>query len=85
MERHRFRALLLVAATFLVAENSAQAQQTERPLWASNWEDAELRAGLETYTAFYAMRGTWWNLTATSAPTFDKNRSFTELWVHPRL
>jgi hypothetical protein len=44
-----------------------------------------LDAGIETYTAYYAMRGTWWNLAATSAPTFDMDRSFAELWLHPKL
>jgi hypothetical protein len=44
-----------------------------------------LDAGLDTYTAFYSMSGTWWNLSAASAPTFDKSRNFTELWVHPKL
>jgi hypothetical protein len=45
----------------------------------------ELRAGVETYSAFYSMRGTWWNLAAAASPGFDSNRSFGELWVHPRL
>lgn len=31
------------------------------------------------------MSGTWWNLAVDSTPTFDKSRSFTELWVHPKL
>ncbi|MCA3253486.1 MAG: hypothetical protein ACK5V2_10320 [Pseudomonadota bacterium] len=77
--------LAVLAVLGAVSSGSALAQQAPQPAWAWKSGDLALDAGLETYTAFYSMSGTWWNLAATSAPTFDKSRSFTELWVHPRL
>ncbi|MFN5155515.1 MAG: hypothetical protein ACK50K_00800 [Betaproteobacteria bacterium] len=81
----RHRTLAFVVAAGLVASAPALAQQAPAPAWSWKSGDLALDAGLETYSAHYAMRGTWWNLAAASAPTFDKDRSFTELWVHPKL
>lgn len=68
----------------LLAASTAVAQQVPRPAW--EWSSGELavQGGLDTYTAFYAMSGTWWNLAAEAAPSFDTSRSFGELWLHPK-
>jgi hypothetical protein len=76
------------AAAFFAAigaSGSSVAQQSPPPAWAWRSGELALDAGIETYTAYYTMRGTWWNLAATSAPTFDMDRSFAELWLHPKL
>ena len=80
-------ARIRLAAAVLAALVSAPtlAQQAPKPAWAMQSGGLSLDAGLDTYTAFYSMSGTWWNLAATSAPTFDKSRNFTELWLHPKL
>jgi hypothetical protein len=77
--------LFTFVAVAALAGGPALAQQAPKPAWS--WQSGRLAvdAGLDTYTAFYSMSGTWWNLAATSAPTFDKSRNFTELWVHPKL
>jgi hypothetical protein len=80
-----FRTRLLAGLLAATACGPALAQQAPKPAWAWTSGDLALEAGLDTNTAFYAMSGTWWNLTATAAPTFDKSRNFTELWVHPML
>jgi len=83
----RIARVCLLAATVVAALSGGRvlAQQAPKPAWAWQSGDLALDAGLETYSAFYSMSGTWWNLAATSAPTFDKSRNFTELWVHPKL
>lgn len=80
--RVRLFATVLVAA---LASAPTLAQQAPKPAWSMQSGDLSLDAGLDTYTAFYSMSGTWWNLSADSAPTFDKSRNFTELWLHPKL
>jgi hypothetical protein len=77
--------LVAVVTVTALCGRSVLAQQPPKPAWAWQSENLELDAGLETYSAFYSMSGTWWNLAASSAPSFDKSRSFTELWVHPKL
>lgn len=69
----------------LLATSAASAQDAPRPAWDWKSGGLALEAGIDTYTAYYAMSGTWWNLAATASPGFDKNRSFAELWLHPRL
>jgi hypothetical protein len=77
--------LFAAAAVAALASGPNLAQQPSKPAWAWQLGELALNAGLETYTAMYSMSGTWWNLAATSVPTFDKSRNFTELWVHPKL
>lgn len=80
------RVCLFAAATVAsLASGPILAQQAPKPAWAWQSGGLALDAGLETYTSFYSMSGTWWNLAATSAPTFDMDRSFAELWLHPKL
>jgi hypothetical protein len=69
----------------LASATTASAQEAPAPLWAWTSGGLALEGGIETYSAYYAMRGTWWNLAAESAPDFDMDRSFAELWVHPKL
>jgi hypothetical protein len=64
---------------------TASAQDASVPIWAWNGGGLAVEGAIETYSAYYAMRGTWWNLAATSAPDFDMSRGFAELWVHPKL
>jgi Alginate export len=45
----------------------------------------EVVAGLDFNAYYYAMRGTWWGLAASTAPEFDTDRSFAELWLQPRV
>lgn len=81
------RPLIVAFAVWLAGAMPAAclAQGAPAPAWA--WKSGELNldAGIETYTAHYSMSGTWWNLSASSAPGFDKDRSFTELWIHPKI
>lgn len=76
--------ILLGLAAWLCAAASACAQQPP-PLWELKSGDLALHTNIEAQTWFYSMRGTWWNLAAGSAPSFDANRSFGETWVHPKL
>ena len=69
----------------LASAATASAQDAPAPLWAWTSGGLALDGAIETYSAYYSMRGTWWNLAATSAPDFDMSRSFAELWVHPKL
>ena len=69
----------------LLSATTASAQDAPAPAWSWQSGALVLDGALETYSAYYAMRGTWWNLAATSAPDFDTDRSFAELWVHPKL
>lgn len=87
MRRRSFRSISPAAlfTALALCAGAASSQQAPAPLWAWNQGDLTLTGGLDTYTAHYAMSGTWWNLAAGSAPTFDKRRSFTELWVQPRV
>jgi hypothetical protein len=69
----------------LASAATASAQDAPAPLWAWTSGGLTLDGTIETYSAYYSMRGTWWNLSATTAPDFDLSRSFAELWVHPKL
>jgi hypothetical protein len=69
----------------LASSATASAQDAPAPNWAWTSGGLAVEGAIETYSAYYAMRGTWWNLSATSAPDFNLNRSFAELWVHPKL
>ena len=81
---NRTKGLGLLACLLLTA-GAAVAQQAPRPAWEWTSGPLRLQGGLDTYTAAYAMRGTWWNLAAGTAPSFDTRRSFAELWFHPKL
>ncbi len=71
--------------TMMLSASSAPAQDAPPAAWTWTSGGLAIEGAIETYSAYYAMSGTWWNLSATSAPDFDLNRSFAELWVHPRL
>lgn len=79
------RGAILGGCAWLLAASTASAQPTPRPAW--EWKSGPLavEGGIDTYTAFYSMRGTWWNLAASSASGFDMDRNFAELWVQPKL
>ena len=68
----------------LFSAASVSAQDAAPPGWEWSGGGLLVEGGLETYSAFYAMRGTWWNRAADSYPDFDKSRSFGELWIHPK-
>jgi hypothetical protein len=78
------RALVGLCGIFLAA-STALAQDAPLASWSSKSGALTLEGTLETYSAYYAMRGTWWNLSAASAPDFDLDRSFAEFWVHPEI
>jgi hypothetical protein len=75
------------AFALLIALAAGAASAADAPGAGHAGSDSTLatRLGLDTYAAFYAMSGTWWNLAATASPGFDMNRSFGELWVNPRV
>nr|WP_295130788.1 hypothetical protein [uncultured Roseateles sp.] len=77
------KTLCMIATT--VAFGTVCAQDKPQAAWSWQSGDLSLDAGMDTYSAYYSMQGTWWNLSSTSAPTFDKDRSFAELWVRPKL
>lgn len=83
MNAPRPRSLLASLVAF-VAASSATAQQASPPAlaWASG--ALAVQGAVDTYSAFYAMSGTWWNLAEQAAPGFDTRRNFGELWVHPK-
>ena len=77
------RHLVALACVFHIG--LATAQQAAVPAWEWKSGDLSLQGGLEAQAAYYSMRGAWWNLAANSAPAYDANRDFGELWVHPKL
>ncbi len=81
------RALLgrAAACALVLAASAVGAQDSPDAGWARSVGALQLRGGVETYSAYYAMSGTWWNLAATAAPDFDTKRSFAEFWVQPTL
>ena len=79
------REAIFRGCTCLLAVSAASAQPTQSPGWEWKSDALGIEGGLDTYTAYYSMRGTWWNLAAGSAPAFDTDRSFAELWVQPKL
>src|SRR5512137_1458647 len=84
MNARRCRTLTGLCA-LLASAATASAQDAPAPLWAWTSGGLAVEGAIETYSAYYSMRGTWWNLSATSAPDFDLSRSFAVLWVHPKL
>ncbi len=81
----RLPSLTVAALALVLAASVAVAQDDAGAGWRQSFGALELRGGIDTYSAYYAMSGTWWNLAATASPGFDKNRSFAEFWVQPRL
>ncbi|MFC3146922.1 hypothetical protein [Piscinibacterium candidicorallinum] len=79
------RASCLAILISALAPTAVLAQSAPPPAWSTELSGLKLDAGIETYSAYYSMRGTWWNLSAASAPDFDKSRSFIELWLQPKL
>lgn len=71
--------------SMLLAACATAAQGGTPAAWTSQSGRLAIEGTIETYSAYYAMRGTWWNLSAASAPDFDLSRSFAELWVHPKI
>lgn len=72
-------------AVALLASPAAAREDADEAAWRHALGALALHGGIETYSAFYAMTGTWWNLAATSSPGFDTSRRFAEVWVHPKL
>lgn len=81
----RPRRRLAGVCALLVSAATASAQDAPAPTWAWASGGLAVEGAIETYSAYYSMSGTWWNLAASSAPDFDTDRSFAELWVHPKL
>jgi hypothetical protein len=77
--------LLSVVPAVLLATTAAAAQDIDTGGWRGSYGMLDLRAGLNTYSAYYSMTGTWWNLAASASPGFDINRGFAELWANPWL
>ena len=80
--RHR---ILSGFCLLLLSAPAAWAQDAPAPAWTWNSGGLALEGGIDTYSAHYTMRGTWWNLSAAADPDFDKSRSFAELWIQPKL
>lgn len=78
------RTALTLALAALAFSQASQAQQTP-PAWSWQSGESSLEAGIDANLFYYSMSGTWWNLAASSAPSFDKKRGFGELWVQPKL
>ena len=78
--------IALCLAAWLLAALGAGAQPAPPPApWEWRSGDLALRGNLQAQAWSYSMRGAWWNLAAASAPTFDPDRSFGELWLNPML
>jgi hypothetical protein len=73
------------AVALALAGPAAWAQEGAGDGWSRSFGALQLRGAVETYTAYYSMSGTWWNLAAEASPGFDMNRGFAEFWVHPKL
>jgi hypothetical protein len=73
------------ACTLALVASTACAQDDAGAGWSWSFGALELSGRVDTYSAYYAMSGTWWNLAATASPGFDMDRSFAEFWVHPKL
>jgi hypothetical protein len=76
---------LAAACALVMAASALGAQGNVEAGWARSVGELQLRGGVDTYSAYYSMSGTWWNLAATASPGFDTNRSFAEFWVQPKL
>jgi hypothetical protein len=75
----------IAACALVLAASAVDAQDSPDAGWARSVGSLQFSGGVETYSAYYAMSGTWWNLAATAAPDFDTKRSFAEFWVQPTL
>ena len=81
----RLRRSVAAACVLVLACPLAQSQAEVPPAWAGSIGALEWRGGVDTYSAYYGMSGTWWNLAASASPGFDTKRSFAEFWVQPAL
>jgi hypothetical protein len=81
----RFRWALTGLCGLLASAATATAQDAPAPRWAWTSGGLAVEGAIETYSAYYGMSGTWWNLSAEAAPGFDLDRSFAEFWIHPKL
>ena len=77
---------------FLLGMHCSQAQVTtfhndKLPEGGVRWEKDDLSAvlGLDANLYFYASRGSWWGMGANTAPLYNSNRNWGELWLMPRL
>jgi hypothetical protein len=52
------------ALTAVFLASSAVAQAPDATEWKWSAGNLSVEAGIETYTSYYAMNGTWWNLAA---------------------
>lgn len=84
MTSHHFR-IRACSIACLMAASATFAQPVPAPAWEWQSDGLTVKAGVDTYSAFFSMRGTWWNLAADAAPAFDTSRSFGELWIHPKF
>jgi len=74
--------LYLFAPCIALPTGTVHAQQT--PPSELSWQvgDLSLNASMDVNAYYYAMRGTWWGLAPSN---YNTNRSWAELWVHPRV
>jgi hypothetical protein len=77
------RLILHGLCALLASVTAVSAEDAPPPGWASG--RFAIDGSIETYSSYYSMRGTWWNLTASAAPDFDLDRSFAEIWILPKL
>jgi hypothetical protein len=75
---------LAAAGALVLAASAAGAQGDADAGWARSFGALQLRGGVDTYSAYYAMSGTWWNLAATASPGFAKSRTLAKFWVQPK-
>jgi hypothetical protein len=76
---------LAAACALALAASAVGAQGDADAGWARSFGALQLHGGVDTYSAYYSMSGTWWNLAATASPGFATNRGFAEFWVQPTL
>jgi hypothetical protein len=77
---------------FLLGMHCSQAQVTtfhndKLPEGGVRWEKDDLSVvlGLDANLYFYASRGSWWGMGSNTAPLYNSNRNWGELWLMPRL
>ena len=82
----------LLCFVLIAYTNYAKAQVTSfhndlLPDGGLRWEGEDVTAvlGLDANAYFYGMRGTWWGIGANTAPLYNSNRNWGELWMMPRL
>ena len=83
---------LIALCAFASCINLAKAQiasfhNDRLPDGGLRWEQDYLSAvlGLDANAYFYGTRGTWWGVGASTAPLYNSNRNWGELWMMPRL